>query len=230
MIKEGDYSAEIAPFELLEQHAYILENIAYPLQAENGLSILFHQSWRQPINAEESAPAIVINGGEQFGEHHELEGTVTFSRSRYLHIKSDLWLTQFTANYGQESEHWPELPSIPKRITTDPLDITLTLDAPTGIAPPNITGGLIGGMSNTDFSLDLNAGTILDSDSRMTALLNDFSNLTDQPFLVQKIATFNQKRRMRSGELHLIDHPKLGVLVVVQPFTPEMLENESIEP
>jgi hypothetical protein len=28
---------------------------------------------------------------------------------------------------------------------------------------------------------------------------------------------FEQRRRMRSGELHYLDHPALGILVLVEP-------------
>lgn len=39
-----------------------------------------------------------------------------------------------------------------------------------------------------------------------------------------QIVTLKQKRRMRSGELHYIDHPKLGVIVKVVPYEREQAE------
>ena len=38
----------------------------------------------------------------------------------------------------------------------------------------------------------------------------------DSAFLVRQIVTLKQSRRMRSGEVHYLDHPRLGVLIQVQ--------------
>ena len=55
--------------------------------------LLHHQSWLQPI-AQRPVP-ILIQGGEQYGNLFELEGTLSVRRQRYLHVETDLRLTKF---------------------------------------------------------------------------------------------------------------------------------------
>jgi hypothetical protein len=51
--------------------------------------------------------------------------------------------------------------------------------------------------------------------------LNNFTSLADEPFLIKEIISLNQKRRMRSEELHYIDHPRMGILIKIIRFTTE---------
>ena len=61
--------------------------------------LLFHGAWRQPVVGQNRATAIKIKGGNQYGQHHELEGSITLrfneSEDRVV-IDTDLWLSEFT--------------------------------------------------------------------------------------------------------------------------------------
>lgn len=46
--------------------------------------------------------------------------------------------------------------------------------------------------------------------------------------LVSEIITLKQKRRMRSNELHYIDHPRLGILIKITPYE-VLLPNNKLE-
>lgn len=58
-----------------------------------------HLAWRQPVMRANGATPIAITGGRQFGDHHELEGTLTIrfnqSRDRVL-LDTNLWLARFS--------------------------------------------------------------------------------------------------------------------------------------
>jgi hypothetical protein len=142
--------------------------------------VLFHKSWWQPfIRDDEQAPiGILIRAGHQFGEHYELEGSVSFSLGRYLHLHTNLWWTDFSekaqnpqsSNWfwqtpdGETANPWPALPPLPE------------------LAPEE----------------------------------------TDKPvYVIERIVTFRQSRRMRSEEVHYIDHPELGILVRLIPYKAE---------
>lgn len=101
-------------FVLLPNAERKLTRYANALQRDSRFTVLFHQAWRQPIIGARSANAILINGGDHYGEHQELEGSVTLSLNQFLQIKTRLWLTQFAANRGQAPGDWPLLPPIPK--------------------------------------------------------------------------------------------------------------------
>jgi len=173
--------------------------------------ILFHEVWRQPIVNQKNAPSIVISGGDLFDKNHELEGSISLYVSRYLHIHTNLWLTDFEANFGQDLGHWPILPIPPTYVNVDAVENLLSSQQP---APAN-EWNVKFGQQNID----------LNSDSANSNLLIGFNASEEQrPYVARNIVTMKQKRRMRSGELHYIDHPKLGILVIVNKYVPASLQ------
>lgn len=132
---------------------------------------LFHATWQQPLQDRQRSPSILVNGGETYGEHFELEGTVKISVERYLHIDTDLWLHNFAPNFGQQATvQVPPLPNQLEKTTEDMLN----------------------------------------------PLLARFLN--DNAHVVSRTVVLRESRRMRSGEIHYLDHPMMGVIVLVTPL------------
>lgn len=135
----------------------------YTLRKDEDYRVLTHKSWRQQMDSERKSPAIIISGGEALGGHKELEGTIKIYIARYLHVITDLWLTQtnITADASiNTTQEWPAIPARPGS----------------------------------------------------SAIQNDFG-LSSYP-----VATLKERRRMRSKELHYIDHPLMGVLILFTPI------------
>lgn len=80
----------------LHSDTHLLKSIANAIGRRSAHDILFHQAWHQSLGSIRKAPAIPIAGGQQFDNHHELEGSIKLSKGRFLHITSDLWLTQYS--------------------------------------------------------------------------------------------------------------------------------------
>lgn len=80
----------------LPSDTHLLKSIANAIGRRSAHDILFHQAWHQSLGSIRNAPAIPIAGGQQFDNHHELEGSIKLSKGRFLHITSDLWLTQYS--------------------------------------------------------------------------------------------------------------------------------------
>ncbi|VUD56357.1 hypothetical protein TDB9533_02012 [Thalassocella blandensis] len=195
------------PFVMLSSNQRHLNAEALQIKRNRGKRVLFHEAWRQPMLDKDSSPAIVISGGDTFDKNKELEGFVTIWLSRYLHIGTNLWFTSFEANYGQETEHWPYPPEPPKPFT------------------PNNTNLDSGGLSNNsqwNLSLDesdKDIGLNFDAQSSQN-YFQDYTNLTKQPYVVSRVVTMQQRRRMRSTELHYLDHPLMGILIQIDKFEP----------
>ncbi len=90
------------------------------LTESSAYRVLTHLAWRQPVMRANNATPIIIAGGRQFGDHHELEGTLTIrfnqSRDRVM-LDTNLWLARFSAqaspaNRSPESQLL-QLPSAP---------------------------------------------------------------------------------------------------------------------
>lgn len=187
-------------FEYLDEQSLGLRKTRDALTRRNHYRVLFHETWLQPMTSPEKAPALILHGGKRYGDFYELQGYISLSASRFLHVQTDLWLSEFSVNHGQDFGSLPQLPMEPYLVSQGPSE----------------------GSSNSQFQSD---------DSNMVNLTSQGNDSTwavtesrwqqvdsDQsPYLVNQISTLRQKRRMRSGELHYLDHPKLGVLIKITP-------------
>lgn len=83
-------------------HDFIQTNRA--LDESSAYRVLTHMAWRQPVMRGNDATPIAIAGGRQFGDHHELEGTLTIrfnqSRDRVM-LDTNLWLARFSTQPPQ---------------------------------------------------------------------------------------------------------------------------------
>ena len=94
---------ELPLLEQLEPETFLLKDMAAAINRRSNHQVLFHQAWHQELGAKETAPSIPISGGETFDNHRELEGSIKINKDRYLHITSDLWLTQYAL---RNDEQW----------------------------------------------------------------------------------------------------------------------------
>jgi len=176
---------------LLEKEEHSLKAHAGQLTRSNRYRVLFHGAWRQALLARDKAPSIIIHGGDAYDSHYQLEGSVKFSVERYLHVETNLWLTDFSTNFGQERKPWPDLP-LPPNKKIDVNDIQFIDDRGTGFW--------------NRFQNDLPG--------------NEFDKILSRNYIVNNIVLMKQKqsRAMRSTELHYLDNPQLGVLVKIIPY------------
>lgn len=146
-------------------------NVVGSLKRSSGYKVLLVKSWRQPGLERESAIPVLIRGGDSFGNHSRVEGTVRLVLSRYLHLEADLWLGDYVQQM-QMPDEWSDAANI---------------NAAAGTRPLPVAG-------------DVNSIAPID---------------TYEP---TRLFHLQESRRMRSKELHYIDHPMLGVVVKVIPL------------
>ena len=144
-------------FIILPKDQHILNNEARMLANHENYNLLVHQSWRQILKGNKNINWIDIKGGYAWGGHQQLEGSLGFSKGRFLHIHSELHLNQFPSIQGASSQR----------------------------------------AKQTLFSVGQSLIPI-----------------------IQTRYSLVQRRKMRSKELHYLDHPKLVLLVKIVPFTP----------
>ena len=183
------------PFTLLPQHEHSFNTIKQQLFRQKDLRQLFHGAWRQPIGKRNDAESLLIRGGNQFDSHFELEGSIGFGLERYLHITTNLWLSTFVSNAGHRENPWPVLPKAP--IVSSANLAATTINRPAQD---------VFNQTNSNIS-----SAMIMVSNRVTK--NPFLNLTYSQYAVDQTSTMRQSRRMRSNELHYIDHPLMGLLV-----------------
>lgn len=125
---------------LRSSRLYTLGSKKRRLENQDDIRILFHEAWQMPVygkNRNRTLP-IRIQGGKRVNNRYELDGTITVSVARYLHIDTNLFLSKFQSAEGEQ--------------------------------------------------------------------------------ILNQVIPMQQSRRMRSKELHYIDHPKFGILIYFTPF------------
>ena len=155
-----------------------LKGILRSLSRSSSFSVLSHESWLQPIQDDPSF--ILFQAGQRYNDRHEIEGTLGFSRGRYLHVKSDLWYSTFK---------------------------------------PRTDINVDGSNRPISASTDLSEKMLLD--------YQDLIKIEEDRGLFYPHETYRmfQSRRMRSNELHYLDHPLFGVIVRINRYIPTTNED-----
>ena len=152
---------------------------------------LFLASWEQDLKPRKKAPAILIQGGKRHGKHYELEGYVRIAVERYLHLDTNLWLVSYGSRGGDYY-----LPHQPQ--SYDEVEEPLPL-------------------ANQGFATTPEYAQFKEQNPGFQANA-PYQQNTDNP--IEQIVVMKQHRRMRSDELHFIDHPKFGVIIKVTKIPP----------
>ena len=146
-LRRGSFQASLDDARLSRQ--------ANRIQNSDGMKLLWHGRWTQPVASANRPRPVFIQAGRPVGGNHELEGFFTITRSGLLQFQAKLWLTH----------HAPYANAEPPEQTS------------TGV---QVTTGVVSGKP--------------------------------PPYML-----LEERRVMRKGQLHYLDHPKLGVLVRADP-------------
>ena len=228
------------PFIILDEEEQSLSAIKSSLSRHNNYRVLTHKAWRQPAYEHDTEKAVILTGGDLFDDHYELEGTLTLRVSRYLHVETNLWLTQFYPNYGEASGYteWPPLPQLPSlQSPLSSIPVTNQGSEQALSSPENNPGfesettatekEHLGALPNNGLTL---SDAAFDKPSFTFSFNQELDSLTNQTpgYIIDRIVLNKQSRKMRSGELHYLDHPVLGAIVKVTPW--QQPDNSETEP
>lgn len=109
--KVADYARD--PFIALDRRSWRFNDINTRLESGGEHQVLWHRVWRQPLKARAQTSSLQIQGGNEFGDHYQLEGSVRFSgQSGEANVDINVWLSSFLDVPGATGEEWrlPEMP------------------------------------------------------------------------------------------------------------------------
>jgi len=205
---EEEGTENSSPVTLLDDLEF--ENAANRFGYRSDMKIVWHQAWIEELQDAENAIRHPIETGYEEENFRVLvKGDVRLHRSRYLH---------FTPNLEVDQEIFT-LPD-PEPVMITPVDINNQVSEST-YQSYSSAQTLGSGNSNGD-----NAPAIFPQVS-----------ITPPPqpeWLPLRAAEVSLSRRMRSDELHYLDHPLLGMVIRVTPYEepeqPEESENQQAVP
>ena len=205
------YVAEYEPtFVKLPRDVRNLNESSRALDRQGQYNVVFHEAWHFSADELEQDPWVIIKAGKQYLDRFEIEGSLRFYKSRFLHFQSDLWLLEF--DQQGDSANMIELPKFPLREQPSLADSYVIADIQ--FDEERIEDFFIDAPEN-DF-----AGT-LDSGSSDIQAIEEIQQPTRYP--VKSLWTFDQSKRLEEEQSYYIDHPKMGVLVTIIPYEPEVL-------
>lgn len=200
-----------SPFTVLPNSELEFQGKAAHMARTGRYKTLFHESWLQPVASQGNAIPIVIDHSGDDESWPALQGSVTFYLSRYLHLETNLWLNT-TGSYLPPQWSMPLAPLGPKSLIV--------------IAPPEEEQEPAFG----DHHLPIDTQELPSATGE--ALTGEQAEWESQQPLSpwRHAVVLSQERRMRSTEVHYIDHPLLGVVVKISPVTEkELLQRAEAE-
>lgn len=97
-------------FQLLATENLLLTKEATAIKNRRGMRVLTHLAWQQPGNELARSDSVLITGGRQFGNHFELEGSLTLGVENFLRADVNLWFSQFSHDPIGDIVNLPILP------------------------------------------------------------------------------------------------------------------------
>jgi len=206
------------------------------IDASAGLEVLWHERWRQPIPAEDQSVPLLIESEQAFGDFPELQGSILLYSGRFLHIVANLWLNTDGSYLDNERAttgwHMPPPPTPPEETPTALPDFriqpgpdflrlapaTVYSAQETATEPATPAADPVAVAPARDASNTPDApGEDPDAEAR-SDMMRAFLAGPQVDYPWRHAVLLQQRRRMRSGELHYIDHPLLGIVVRISPL------------
>lgn len=188
------------PFAVLPSAQLEFGNSTAYMQRAGGYRILFHEAWAQPVNEQAQSEAIVLDVTPTADAWPELQGSIRLFLARYLHLETNLWL-------NTQGEYLPpgwNMPPPPVPPTPAP-----AVPAPSTEQPEYLSDEPWGPEDE--------------------AFLFDVITAQGPIYPYRHAVLMQQKRRMRSNEVHYLDHPLLGVVAKLTPLDEEALHALALE-
>ncbi|MVF12686.1 hypothetical protein FT643_11090 [Ketobacter sp. MCCC 1A13808] len=189
----ANISGKRTAFRTTEPTDTEFKEVLSSLKLSSNYEVMTSKSWLQPGLDTKNAVPVLINAGKEYEGLYELSGSVTLVVSRYLHIKTDLWLSEYTQRVEVVAPWWQDENgndnSQANETAFNPYGTAQSTDTENAPAQP---------YTNTDFVVEP-------------------SPVANDRYEAIQTVELKQSRRMRSGELHYLDNPLFGVVVKVIP-------------
>ena len=202
-------------FTLLPSNQRALRNKAAAIQRSSRYQVLFHEAWNQQITDRANALPIILDRSGDGGAWPALQGTIKLYVARYLYLETNLWLNT-RGEYLSGSWRMPAPPVGPSSRSFEESEFELLL------TPEPEAELALRRNSEQPQNQNLSADPTMSLEPELAP--SAFITITDNIETLEPIYPFRhavllqQTRRMRSGEVHYIDHPMLGVVVTITPL------------
>ena len=182
---------------------------------KGGYRVLFHEAWLQPVGEQAEELPIILDRSGDGGPWPELQGSILLYLDRYLHLETNLWLNTQGQYFPGRWQMPPPPLSPPSLIVEEPEPLLATADTTGVVAPaqsPLPAQDAAPAPTGESGTPDSNTGQVVTEVEE-----------TGPVYPFRHAVTLRQTRRMRSEELHYVDHPMFGLVIKLTPLSQEEL-------
>jgi hypothetical protein len=216
------------PFVTLGEGYQEFRGKASALQRSGRHAVLFHETWVQAVGPEANSLPIVLDHSGDEEQWPPLQGTVKIFLTRYLHLETNLWLNT-AGEYLPGNWKMPAPPFGPPSLIVEEegvVDIAAAIAAmPPGQPEPEAAAGEA--VAAPGGSGETSAAAIQGPTATDTMPTGPGATVVEEAqgpvYPYRHAVLLEQTRRMRSGEVHYIDHPLLGLIIKFTPISGEEL-------
>lgn len=207
------------------------------IDRSRGRNVVFHKRWQQPFWSESETLPLLIDSNPVTGDYPQLQGTLKLYISRFLHLEADLWLNRRSADMP---DRWrmPAPPLAPPAVTLRPVLFALTGK---DLSDYSQRMRILNTTSHSPIPQPAyQSVSLAGSETQMNALEPTLVAMPAPAAAPEPLSAYapwrhavkiEQRRKMRSDELHYLDHPLLGILIKITEleFSPFVATAEGIE-
>lgn len=186
------------PFVMLPEARKGFGDTATSMARSGRYKVLFHETWIQPVGSKRSALPLILDRSGDTGKWPELQGSIKLWLSRYLHLETNLWLNT-SGDYLRSEWQMPAAPLGPAAV-------------------PNSDGNALYAQERQRPGTDPATENSAAESTDFYWTQNQSSEPIESLYPYRHAIALQQKRRMRSKEIHYIDHPLLGLMIKLTPL------------
>ncbi len=210
------------PFVILPQGYRELSDKVAQMQRSGRYSILFHETWVQPVESAEASLPIVLDRSGDSQQWPQLQGTIKPYLSRYLQVETNLWLNT-AGEYLAGTWRMPPPPFGPRSLIIEEEQV---VDVASAMQP--MPAAAAGAATDAAVNMASQGAAAGQAATLQPAAGLEGAAAAGTPAIAptspyRHAVLLEQTRRMRSGEVHYIDHPMLGAIIKFTPVTAEQL-------
>ncbi len=221
-------------------------------------NVIFHEAWRFIAQENEKQPWLLFNADGNPHSHGEVEGSVRFYKSRFLHFQADIWRVKFSDD--------PEFDGLKIDLPQQPL-----IDPPEGTPDAWRLVPAQRDQSNEDISTSMTPIPQLSESENLLPLVNhsdagdtddrneaestpsanevvdisaseyqlesydprieerEVSNKNRITPPIQELWPIKMAKRLEEGRVYYLDHPEVGVMVTIKRYQPQPINLPTID-
>ena len=202
-------------FIILESKLRDLNDSARALDRRN-YNVVFHEAWRFEADAAGEDPWIHISAGKRLDDRSEIEGSLRFYKSRFLHVETDLWRLKFVNENSLVDTLTVKLPDNP--------NFQLIMeDSPKQQWEIPVLPEYLTEKNAESEPVNSNSGAYGEEAIDLGPLEDEHDHGAIKHYSIAEIWPIKQSKRIEENSVYYLDHPELGVMLTIKTYEPEPL-------